>query len=97
MRVLPLTEASVYETALKRVGSKIRRLRMGLGFKQEEFAHFARLARTFYGRIERGEQNLELKTLFHLAAYLKVDPAELLKDVTIEDCVAATEASDHDS
>lgn len=86
----------MYESALRTVGLKIRSLRVALGFKQEEFAHFARLARTFYGRIERGEQNLELKTLLHLAAHLRVDPAELLKDISLEDCMSAANSHDQD-
>jgi transcriptional regulator with XRE-family HTH domain len=74
----------VHEAKLKQVGLTIRHLREERGFTQEGFAHFAQIARTFYGRVERGEQNLELKTLFHLAEHLKVHPAELLKDISVD-------------
>ena len=75
----------VFEAGIRTVGATIRRLREERGYTQEDFAHFAGLARTFYGRIERGEQNLALKTLFQLAVYLDVDPADLLKDVSNAD------------
>lgn len=75
----------VFEPGIRTVGKTIRRLREQRGYSQEEFAHHAGIARTFYGRIERGEQNLSLKTLFQLALYLNVEPADLLKDVTCTD------------
>ena len=72
----------MFETGLRTVGATIRRLREERGYTQEGFAYHARLARTFYGRIERGEQNLALKTIFQIAIYLGVEPADLLQDVT---------------
>ena len=76
----------MYETALTKIGFAIRRRREELGFTQEGFAHHAQIARTFYGRIERGEQNLALKTLFLLARSLRVTPAELLEGISLDDC-----------
>jgi transcriptional regulator with XRE-family HTH domain len=75
----------VYEAALKKIGLAIRLRREALGFTQEGFAHHAQIARTFYGRIERGEQNLALKTLFVLAEHLRCSPAELLGEISLDD------------
>ena len=72
----------MFEAGIKTVGTTIRRLREQRGLTQEEFAHHAGLARTFYGRVERGEQNLGLKTIFQIAIYLEVEPVDLLKDVS---------------
>lgn len=68
------------------VGSSIRRLRVERGFSQEEFAQHAHLDRSFYGRVERGTQNVALRTLCVIAAALEVSPSELLVEVTLKDC-----------
>lgn len=68
------------------VGSTVRRLREERGISQEEFAHLAGLDRSFYGRIERGTQNIALKTLCIVATSLQVHPAVLLEDITDADC-----------
>jgi Helix-turn-helix domain len=41
-----------------RFGSRIRQLRAGKGWSQEELADRAGLHRTYIGSIERGEQNI---------------------------------------
>ena len=74
------------EGAIKKVALRIRERRRALGFTQESFAHHAHLARSYYGRVEQGAQNVALETLFHIAAYLEMAPSELLADVTIDDC-----------
>jgi len=68
------------------VGSTIRRLREQRGVSQEAFAQLAELDRSFYGRIERGTQNIALKTLCVVAGALQVHPAELLCDILDSDC-----------
>lgn len=68
------------------VGSTIRRLREERGVSQEEFAQLAGLDRSFYGRVERGTQNIALRTLCVVATSLQVHPAELLRDIADRDC-----------
>lgn len=68
------------------VGSTIRRLREERGFSQEAFAQHAQLDRAFYGKIERGTQNIALTTLCAVARGLDVAPVELLRDVSTSDC-----------
>ncbi len=57
----------------------LRRLRGTLGLSQEKFAEQCGLHRTYVGAIERGERNVTLKTLEHIAQALGVEPAQLLK------------------
>lgn len=70
------------------VSATIRRIRLERGFSQEAFAQHAQLDRSYYGRIERGTQNIALRTLCVIAATLRVHPSELLADLTAEDCGA---------
>jgi DNA-binding XRE family transcriptional regulator len=62
-------------------GRNLRRLRGKLGKSQDEFSDLAGLHRTYIGAVERGERNITLDTLERIAAALKVDPTELLKDL----------------
>lgn len=70
------------------LGERIRRQRESLNFTQEGFAHFAGLARTYYGRIERGEQNVSIERLVLIAAFLQTSVPELTEDLTNEVCIA---------
>lgn len=61
------------------LAANLRRLRTKLGLSQEEFAERCGLHRTYIGAIERGERNVTLKTLGHIAEGLGVGPLDLLK------------------
>ena len=76
----------VTEDVVQIVSSTIRRLRVERGFSQEEFAQHAQLDRSFYGRVERGSQNIALRTLYAIAKTLKVHPSELLIDLDPDHC-----------
>ncbi len=65
-------------TNLVKIGEKIRRLRIKRKFSQEALAHEAQLGRGYYGRIERGQQNLSIQNLIKIAMILTVDPGKLL-------------------
>ncbi|NJR80269.1 helix-turn-helix domain-containing protein [Sphingomonas corticis] len=60
------------------VGRRIRARREAAGVSQEEFARRTGLGRSFFGRIERGAQNVSLETLARIAVALPVDLGELL-------------------
>jgi transcriptional regulator with XRE-family HTH domain len=60
------------------LGRRIRRLRIRKGDTQESFADKCGLHRNFMGAVERGEQNLTLKTLHIIAAGLSTTMAKLL-------------------
>jgi transcriptional regulator with XRE-family HTH domain len=63
---------------LAAVGQRIRELREGKGFSQEGFSLEVNLHRNYYGRVERGEQNLSILNLMKIAVILDVDLGELL-------------------
>ncbi len=63
---------------LIKIGKKIREMRKLKGFSQENFAAEAGLGRTYYGRIERGEQNISIQNLIQIALTLQVEVGELI-------------------
>ena len=65
-----------------RFGARVRQLRNGRGWSQEELADRAGLHRTYIGSIERGEQNISLLNIEKLAATLGVSLAELFSPFT---------------
>lgn len=63
---------------LIKIGKKIRALRESKGFSQENFAAEAELGRTYYGRVERGEQNISIQNLIQIALTLRIEVKELI-------------------
>jgi transcriptional regulator with XRE-family HTH domain len=61
------------------VGRNLRAYREVEGLSQEAFAEEIGFHRTYMGGIERGERNLTLKSLEHIAARIDVDPLALLQ------------------
>lgn len=57
-------------------GDRVRELRKGAGFTQEELADAAELDRSYVGSIERGERNLSIENVCRLANAIGVSPAE---------------------
>lgn len=68
---------------VKAVGERIRSLRLELKISQEELANEADIPLSQIGRIERGETNPTISTLFVIAEALKID-LSLLLDVKIK-------------
>jgi transcriptional regulator with XRE-family HTH domain len=60
-----------------RFGARVRQLRNGRGWSQEQFADRCGLHRTYVGSIERGEQNISLVNIEKVAVTLGVSLAEL--------------------
>ena len=60
------------------LGAHIRSLREKKGFSQEAFADEVRLDRSYMGRIERGENNPTVLTLYRISNALRVTPAKLI-------------------
>lgn len=67
---------------LVKIGRKIKEVRKLKGYSQEAFAAKAGLGRTYYGRVERGEQNISIQNLIQIAFTLKVELAELLPQLS---------------
>ena len=63
----------------RRVGLYLRAHRHRIGLSQEAFAEAMGVHRTYMGALERGEENLTLKSVERLAAQLFVDPLDLLR------------------
>jgi transcriptional regulator with XRE-family HTH domain len=63
------------------LGDRIRRLRLKAGYTQESFADKCGLHRNFMGAVERGEQNLTLKSLQVIADGLRTTMAKLLSGI----------------
>lgn len=61
-----------------RLGARIRRLREKRGYTQESFADTCGLHRNFMGAVERGRQNLTLKSLRTIAQGLGTTLSKLL-------------------
>lgn len=62
----------------RRVGANIRRAREAKGLNQEALARAVGYSRASITNIELGNQNVNLQTLYQLAAVLGVEPASLL-------------------
>lgn len=59
-------------------GARVREIRMGHGWSQEDFAHRANLDRTYVSGIERGVRNPTLDIIYRLAHTLDVPASDLL-------------------
>ena len=60
------------------VGAKLRKLREGKGWSQEQLGFEAGLHRNYIGGIERGERNVGVVNIAKLASSLGVRPRALL-------------------
>jgi transcriptional regulator with XRE-family HTH domain len=67
----------------RQFGSRLRLLREQMKLSQEELAFEVEMNRTYLSDIERGTANPSLVMIVELAQALKVQPAELLRDITI--------------
>ena len=62
------------------VGRNLRAYRLARGLSQEQFAHAIGYHRTYVGGLERGERNITLNALEHIADRLSLEPLELLRE-----------------
>ncbi|QMW07210.1 helix-turn-helix transcriptional regulator [Spirosoma foliorum] len=62
---------------LKLFGSSVRQKRLQYGFSQSELAHQCQIDARQIGRIERGEVNTTISTVFAIARALEVEVAYL--------------------
>ncbi|MES2096793.1 MAG: helix-turn-helix transcriptional regulator [Pseudomonadota bacterium] len=64
---------------LRAVGARVRGLREARGASQEGFAKEVGMDRAYFGRIERGRQNMSIGTAAKIATALDVSLAELFE------------------
>ena len=69
---------------LSNVAANIRRERLRRALNQEDFARIVGLHRTYVGEIERGEQNLTLRSVERIAERLGVEAVSLLAPLPID-------------
>lgn len=67
-------------SSINNVGNMIRKYRRANKYTQEELGEILQIDQSYLGRIERGEINITLDTLFKIANSLRVKPSELLED-----------------
>ncbi|MBN9298611.1 MAG: helix-turn-helix transcriptional regulator [Filimonas sp.] len=63
---------------IKAIGEQVRSVRLQLDLSQEELANEADIPLSQIGRIERGETNPTISTLFVIAEALKTDLKNLV-------------------
>lgn len=64
----------------KRLGKKIKLMRVEKDMSQSDVAQTANIDSSHIGKIERGEVNITVETLYRLAESLKCNPATLLPE-----------------
>lgn len=69
--------------ALAQFGQRVAALRAERRMSQERLAELAGLHRTYIGTIERGEPNLALLNVLHLAHALDVHAGELVEGLRV--------------
>ncbi|MCB0486623.1 MAG: helix-turn-helix transcriptional regulator [Flavobacteriaceae bacterium] len=67
---------------LVKIGKIIQQLRKEDGYSQEEFAYAAGIARTYMGRIERGEHNISIQHLIKIAFTLNIEVGKLIPPIS---------------
>jgi transcriptional regulator with XRE-family HTH domain len=65
----------------RRIGARIRELRLAKALTQDEFGDLSGLNRAHVGELERGECNVTIRTLKILADAFDVRIADLVRDV----------------
>lgn len=65
----------------KKLGDRVRFLRLKKGWSQERLAQESGLGRSFTGSIERGEKDLRIRTMCKLATVFKITFAELVEGI----------------
>lgn len=71
-------EKSKYESELRRLGLRIKKLRTQQNITQETLSAICDLDVRTIQRIEKGQQNITLSVLFNIAKALKVKAYELI-------------------
>ena len=71
-------------TVLKALGSRIRAFRQNRGLSQAEFARRCRINRNYMGNIERGKNNLSLKTMLGIAQQLQIPVSDLCRGIGLK-------------
>ena len=66
---------------LKKLGLRVRQLRLAHGWSQEKLAQQCGLHRTYIGGVERGERNISAVNLLKIATAFGIPISELFLDL----------------
>ncbi len=66
---------------LRALGQRLREQRQARGWTQDQLAEKCKLHRTFIGSVERGERNVSILNLRHIARLLRIALNELLANL----------------
>ena len=66
------------------LGVRVRAMREGAGWSQEDFARHANLSRGYYARLERGVENPTWVVLARIAGALGLQPDALLATIVLD-------------
>jgi transcriptional regulator with XRE-family HTH domain len=66
-----------HEVFLKKFGENLRKIRLRKGFSQDEISFSTSISTNQVGRIERGEINTGLSTIYEIANCLGIEVKEL--------------------
>ncbi len=69
-----------YQDVLRIIGLNFRVERVKQKLSQERFAEIAGVHTNYIGKIERGEQNITIKTLIELVNSLNISVVDVLKN-----------------
>ena len=67
------------DEVVKRIGAKIRQIRLEKGISQMKFAHKCQLELSTINRIELGKVNPSISLIFLLADKLEVEASDLIR------------------
>jgi len=66
-----------HDKFLKKFGFHLKKIRLEKGFSQDDIAFNSELSTNQIGRIERGEINTSLSTIYEIAKTLDIDVKDL--------------------
>lgn len=66
-----------HEIFLKKFGQNLRQIRLKKGLSQDDISFSTSISTNQVGRIERGEINAGLSTIYEIATFLKVEVRDL--------------------
>jgi DNA-binding XRE family transcriptional regulator len=79
---VPAKRVSSFEPVIaKAFGEVVRASRVQMGVAQDQFALLAKIDRSYYGKLERGERQPSLALLLRVASGLEMSGAELVARV----------------
>jgi transcriptional regulator with XRE-family HTH domain len=70
---------------LFKVGKRVKELREAKGISQYELSYITEISRNQIGRIERGEINTSLSSIFEISIGLEIDVQEFFKFENLEE------------